>query len=110
MHAMPASSRAELAGIAPWLSRTVGLQLEAASRAGAGAGTGALPRIADVLSALRAGARVVVLAGRAGKSYFMDGERLRCELTEEADAWVVDATEDELAKDLERYPDKFRGL
>jgi hypothetical protein len=120
MHAMAASVRAELAIVAPWLSQTVGLQLEAARQAGpageaaqpaaSGAGAGALPRIADVLSALRAGTRVAVLAGRAGKTYFMDGERLRCELTEEADAWVVDATEDELAKDIERYPDKFRGL
>lgn len=67
-----------------------------------------VPDINEVLAALRAGKRFIVYAGRAGKTYVMEGDKLRLELYEEADHWSSDTTEGELAQDIERYPDSFR--
>ena len=107
------SSSAQIPNLVPWLEQMVCRQLAAAkvvAEEEARRRALPLPRTADVLAALRAGKRLIVYAGRAGKTYFMDGDSIRCDMYEESEGWVEDSSEEELAKDIERYPDSFREL
>jgi hypothetical protein len=110
MHSKTAAT-GSFSKLVPWLEEMIPLQQQALDDAEAEKRRKAalpVPDVDAVIALLRAGERIRVSGGRYHETYFWDG-RLSCAVFDEGDSYERDATEAELRRNIEAYPDVFRS-
>lgn len=111
MRSLRVTRQADLKKISTWLEPRLEAQraaAEAAAKEEARRQALPLPGLEKVMRLLRDGKRIQTGGGRYSETYFIDGEKLRCQIFDEGSYEIRDASEADLQQVIKLYPDQFR--